>query len=67
MSILILFSYFCFSDLAKVLGEAIEKEVVYERQPYDEWCKKLQGFGLPEWMASTFLETDNSACVSVHG
>ena len=66
MSILILFSSFCFSDLAKVLGEAIEKKVVYEQQPYDEWCKKLQGFGIPEWMASTFLETYNTAYISVH-
>ena len=53
-----------FSDLAKTLGEAIEKDVVYEQQPYDEWSKKLQGVGIPEWMAS-ICSQKGSCTVSV--
>ena len=54
------FTWFCsetkplcfYSDLVKTLGQAVEKDVVYEQQPYDQWSKKLQGVGLPEWMVS---------------
>ena len=47
----------CFySDLAKTLGQAIEKDVVYEQQPYDQWSKKLQDVGLPEWMVNIYSQ-----------